>query len=167
MGFFVKIMLDKLNKIIDNLENIRQIQNEVVSNVLSGKENEITNLQTTQFFNGKSSKNQDLRPYYSEDSYFKTIESAHKYIAWKERITPNAKRNPDAPNLYINGYFYSKINSEVNFSNLTIRTEGLFADKIAKKYDNLLGLNFESLEYIKNKYAKIIKQRMIQKIYGN
>lgn len=168
IGCFFKntIMLQNLKKIIKNLENVKQIQNEVVSNVLRGSEEEISDLQRSQFWNGKNKLGENLRPYYSEDEYFKTPESAKKYSDWKKRISKNDNRYFDAPNLYINGYFYSKIKTNIDFSSLRISTTNSFSDKIGDKYDNLLGLNDYSMEKIFIKYGNLIRNRIIKKIYG-
>ena len=63
-------------------------------------------LNKQQLLAGKRSDGKDLFPTYQEDPYFETLAQAQAYSDWKDRITPNPKRKPGVPNLYINGYYY-------------------------------------------------------------
>lgn len=142
-------------RINDVLRDFRKILEEVPDTIKSAfyeNEKKIIKLQQQQLYDGKNNLGLDIRPYYTEDPFFKTIGQARGYIKWKQSITPNSKRNPDAPNLYINGFFHRslRIAQEGNdlfiISNLT----GKMANDVVDKYDNLLGLYPDNLEKINN-----------------
>lgn len=107
--------------------------------------NSIVGLNTSQLWDGLDSEGNELRPRYSEDPFFKTQKAAKAYADWKQRITPNPKRNPDVPNLYINGYFYRSIMVKEIESALQLTTNDSFGSKVASEHRNALGLNKESL----------------------
>ena len=89
---------------------------------------------------------------YSEDSYFKTQGQARGYIKWKQQITPNPRRNPNAPNLYINGYVHRNIIIVKKGGNIMfdINSRIGFGEDLKNKHDNLLGLTPDNLEKINN-----------------
>jgi len=114
---------------------------ELVRNTVMRHPEDIMELQKQQLFSGLASNGQDIRPYYSEDlkpsGYFKSAESAKRYVAWKESgITYpySANRNPDAPNLYINGRFHDELG--VEFTDQTVGVVGTtgYAKGIVAKY---------------------------------
>lgn len=89
---------------------------ELVRNVIIQHSDDILDLQKMQLFQGLAANGQDIRPYYSEDlkpsGYFHSVESARRYAAWKKdgiNYPYTANRNPDAPNLYINGRFHDEL----------------------------------------------------------
>lgn len=114
---------------------------ELVRNAVIRHPEDIMELQKQQLFSGLASNGQDIRPYYSEDlkpsGYFKSAESAKRYAAWKESGVTYpyaANRNPDAPNLYINGRFHSELG--VEFTEQTVGVVGTtgYAKGIVEKY---------------------------------
>lgn len=110
---------------------------------------DILDLQLQQLWNGIASSGDDIRPYYSEDlkpaGYFHSKESAARYAAWKQEITPNANRNPDAPNLYIVGKFHSELAVDMGTDAVSVYPTTMFAKKIFDKYgQNTFGLTWEN-----------------------
>ena len=114
---------------------------ELVRNVIVNHPDDILNLQKEQLFSGLASNGQDIRPYYTEDlkpaGYFRSVESAKRYSAWKEsgiNYPYSAKRNPDAPNLYINGRFHDELG--VQFDSQTVGIIGTtgYSKGIIAKY---------------------------------
>ena len=102
---------------------------------------DILELQRQQLFEGKASSGEDLRPYYSEDikprGWFHSVESAGRYAAWKESAISypySAQRNPDAPNLYVDGKFHSEIGVEFGADTVGIVPETNYAKTIMTKY---------------------------------
>lgn len=83
--------------------------------ILERRQDEILDMQREQLAMGKASDGSDLRPLYSEDvgigGYFSTRAGAEKYKAWKLTINNpyGNNRRADAPNLYIDGTFYSNL----------------------------------------------------------
>lgn len=103
---------------------------------------DILELQRQQLFEGKRPDGEDIRPYYSEDlkpaGYFYSVESAERYAAWKKDginypYTAN-NRNPDAPNLYINGRFHDELGVQFGADAVGIVPTTGYAQKIMAKY---------------------------------
>jgi hypothetical protein len=123
---------------------------EVLAECIDNKETKdvILRMNKSQLWDGKSKTGDDLRPYYSEDPYFKTKEKAIAYRNWKKRITSNSIRNDDAPNLFINGYFYRSITIDRGAKNVfEFGGKNSLATDIINKYPLALGLTNEN--YIK------------------
>ena len=100
---------------------------------------DIYDLQIDQLFEGKASSGEDIRPYYSEDlqsagGYFRTPDSAKRYADWKQNIGRSTNRNPDAPNLYINGKFHNEIDVEDFGDSIGISPKTPYAEHIMQKY---------------------------------
>lgn len=125
---------------------------ETIENAIYKNENVILKLQKNQIYDGQNNKGEDLHPFYSEDPYFKTAAQAEGYIKWKQRITPNPRRNRDAPNLYSNGYLHRNIMIVNESGNIIfdINSNVSFAQDVKAKYKDLLGLNPTNQLYINN-----------------
>lgn len=119
----------------------RQMQDgSLVRGVLRNHADDIMEQQHIQLMEGKGSDGNDLRPYYTEDvqpsGYFKTVASARNYMAWKETLNYpySVTRNSNAPNLYINGRFYSEMEVRFEAETLGIYPTSGFASEIMAKY---------------------------------
>ena len=116
--------------------------------VLMPYEGEILAKQKEQLFEGKSVTGEDMRPYYSEDlkprGYFHSAQSAGRYAAWKQDLSYpySAQRNPDAPNLYINGKFHSELGIDMGPDRVNIIDTTAKAKEIMSKYAGQFGLNW-------------------------
>jgi hypothetical protein len=93
----------KLEKITP--EVIRKIAGESI--VENNKE--VTDSIKGQLWDGKKGDGQNITPSYLDDPFFETKEKAIAYRNWKNSITKNSNRDPDTPNLFINGYFYDTL----------------------------------------------------------
>jgi hypothetical protein len=93
-----------------------------------------------QLWDGKNAYDVDLSPTYLEDPYFKSIESATRYMEWKQKITPSSMRRPEVPNLYINGRFYKSIVTFIQEKYIEIVTQSRDGKDIVNKYKEPLGL---------------------------
>lgn len=109
--------------------------------VLPNHPDEIMAYQRQQLFEGKGSDGEDLRPYYSEDiqpaGYFRSVETAEAYAVYKQRIHypySAMERNPDAPNLYINGKFHSELGVFFGSDEVMVAGSTAYADGIVEKY---------------------------------
>lgn len=120
------------------------------------RDNDVLELQRLQLFQGRASSGDDIRPYYSEDvkptGYFHSNESAARYAAWKQNAVPypvSAERNPDAPNLYVDGTFHSEIEAQFGEDAMTIVGSTANARRIIAKYGaDTFGLTAENWERI-------------------
>lgn len=115
-----------------------------------------------QLMDGKGSDGQDLKPGYREDPFFKTKESAEKYLGWKQKITPNPDRNPNAPNLYINGeYHNSRTVTNAGAGKLNFGSTSPISGSINQKYDGKQsGLGGDHLK----QYIGIVRPVFIKKV---
>jgi len=130
--------------------------------ILLKNEESIADLNRQQLLDGKGSDGLDLHPFYSEDPYFKSKESAARYAAFKQRITPNKNRNPDAPNLFINGKLHGTIKLFVSDSRAIFRTEGSIFD-VEAKYPKALGLDEEKTKFLNYDIVKPELDNFIKK----
>jgi hypothetical protein len=69
----------------------------------------VVDLIRSQLWDGKKSDGQNITPSYLDDPFFKSRKQAEGYRNWKNSITKNSNRDPDTPNLFINGYFYDTL----------------------------------------------------------
>lgn len=130
----------------------------LIREVVVRYEDEIMNLQKEQLFDGKAASGDDIRPYYSEDlkpgGYFYSVESAGRYSAWKQDISPGNNRNPDAPNLWINGKFHSELGVRFDPETMTIAGTTPYAAGIVAKYGlSTFGLTDENWARIWREYG--------------
>lgn len=139
---------------------------------------DIMELQRVQLFEGKTPTGEDIRPYYSEDlkpgGYFHSVDTARRYAAWKAdgiQYPYNAgNRNPDAPNLYINGRFHDEIDMEFGPDAVGVVPGTGYARQIMAKYGmNTFGLSPEHWGEVFERGAyfdlmQVIKNRLF---YGN
>lgn len=148
----------------------------LVRGVLRSHEDDIMEQQHIQLLEGKGSDGNDLRPYYTEDlkphGYFNDQQSASKYMAWKQSLSYpyTTGRNPNAPNLYINGRFYDEMEVRFEADTMGIFPSTGYASQIMGKYGlhrfGLSALKWKILfeeKGVKNE----IQQRMKDILYGN
>lgn len=129
--------LDELNKNVQVFDVKKEVKE-----ILGENSELITDLNKDQLWSGKTNEGEDIRPYYSENPYFKKEGAAERYANWKAKITPDSRRKNDVPNLYVNGKFYSEIH--YNKEAMKLYTNGSLASKVTSVHKNVIGLNKES-----------------------
>lgn len=155
----------------------RQMQDgSLVRGVLRNHEEDIMEQQHIQLLEGKGSDGEDLRPYYTEDlqphGYFKSQQSASNYMAWKETLNYpySVERNSDAPNLYINGRFYSEMEVKFEVDSMMIAPSSGYAAQIMEKYGigrfGLSALKWQVMMQEKGVMIEV-QEQMKQLLYGN
>lgn len=147
------ILTDLLNRVLTLQASLES--GSLVREILVARGDEIIEEQRIQLLKGKDSGGEDIRPFYSEDikpeGYFHSVESAGRYAAWKQDLSYpyTVDRNPDAPNLYINGRFHRELGAEFGTDELGIVGLTGKAQAIIAKYGkDTFGLNSESWESI-------------------
>lgn len=145
-----------------------------VIEALSPRSGEIHQQQSEQLLEGKRPDGQDIRPYYSEDPYFKLPGQWHNnpegYRAWKQTTSHgrNPKRKPDAPNLYINGKFHSELGVYFETDAITITGKTAYAMEIVNKYGmDTFGLSDERWNALMQEVLPGIRQRIRQILLSN
>lgn len=154
--------LDGIKQLIDNLTafDFGQELTEIVVNYADV----LGDLQREQMSEGRGVDGEYIRPFYSEDPYFKTAKAAADYANWKERITPNPKRPKDVPNLLINGYFYSSLKAKVEGDVFEIDSNVSLGEKVLDEHPNAQGLNAEKrLEFAETFTLPDIKASLLEK----
>lgn len=147
---------------------------DLLRRVLEPREDLIMSYQRQQLFEGKGSDGQDLRPYYTEDlapgGYFKTKAQAEAYKVRKLNMRYPYQahdRNPEAPNLFINGKFHSEIGLYLTSSVIAIGPDTPYASEIVQKYGlERFGLTQEHWEAVMGEALPDIMQSVKETIYA-
>lgn len=145
MSSILNTLLSKVEAVKDGLQS-----GALVRGVVSTHPDDVLEMQRIQLLEGKTPTGQDIHPYYSEDlkpeGHFHSVESAGRYAAWKQNLSYpySVERNPDAPNLYINGRFHSEIDVDFREDAAVIVPGTGYADGIMLKYPGAFGLSRES-----------------------
>lgn len=128
-----------LKQLIDDLDKFDSHQ--VLLEIVEKNQEVIVDLQSEQWLEGRGVDGDFIRPFYSENPYFKTRDAATRYARWKAKITPNPERPFDVPNLYINGYLHGSL--FVRFSGDEFEPDSTvsFADDAFSVHANAKGLN--------------------------
>lgn len=162
------MLQDLLNRVTDVLNGLQG--GEIPRLAILPYNEEILDLQREQLAEGKSASGEDLRPLYSEDlraggGWFLSSASAANYAAWKQSISnpyEAGQRNPDAPNLYINGKFYSELGVEFGAESVRIVGTTPWAAGIIAKYGvSSFGLSMSSwmrLMYDYGGYERVLNE---------
>lgn len=150
---------------------------ELVRNAVVRHPDDILDLQKQQLFSGLASDGKDIRPYYSEDlkpnGYFYTVDSANRYAAWKEsgiNYPYSANRNPDAPNLYINGRFHDELGVQFDAQTVEIVGTTSYSKGIIAKYGiktfGLMMSNWMVIFVERGAYNELMAE-LRTRLYGN
>lgn len=171
-------MNERLSKMTEAAHQLEQQMQDgsLVRGVLRNHADDIMEQQHIQLMEGKGSDGNDLRPYYTEDvqpsGYFKTVASARNYMVWKETLNYpySVSRNSNAPNLYINGRFFSEMEVRFEAETLGIYPTSGFASEIMAKY-GLHRFGLSALKWqvmMEEKGVKDeIQNEMRKLLYGN
>jgi hypothetical protein len=149
------------NFFTSHLETFEEKLPSIINDEMKDNETAILDMNRAQMWDGKDIFGKDIRPFYSEDPFFKSKESALRYARWKQKITPNSKRNPDAPNLFINGHFHKSLTLQVRSDDIVFKSESPLGQKIETKFPNVEGLTEENLQLVRDEY---LKPRLIEEL---
>jgi hypothetical protein len=124
----------------------------------------IADLQRDQMLEGRGVDGAFLRPFYSEDPYFKKPGAALRYARWKQKITPNPQRPLDVPNLIITGVFHESLTANVEGDLVEIETSAAFGDDVFDKFPKAQGLDEDKrLLFAETITMPAIKQALLEK----
>ncbi len=152
--------MERLYTILDGLKALDI--NDIIKDTVVSKEDEILYEVKDQLWNGKRPDGTDIAPSYLNDPYFKSPTKAVGYMNWKNRITANPGRNIEAPNLYINGYFYDTLELKVEGEQFMVSSEdSLLGRSVVNKYGlDTFGVNERYLERL----LGVIKDKILTKL---
>ena len=170
--------MEILNDLLDKVKSVNEgLQTgSIIRDVVIRFSDDILELQKIQLFEGKASSGEDIRPYYSEDlkpkGYFHSVEAAGRYSAWKQdgiSYPYRAKRNPDAPNLYINGRFHDELGVQFAADTVAIVPTTPYSQQIVEKYGlqtfGLTNKNWMAIFIDGGAYDELMED-LVQKLYG-
>ena len=150
---------------LNNLNKVKEQLPEVVNDSLLSNEAKIVDMNKAQLYDGKTIEDTNITPLYSQDSFFKTPAQAQGYIKWKQKITPNGNRNPNAPNLFINGFHYSMIGLLKKGRDIVIgiKSSNPLGISIENKYEKIYGLNPDNQEKVNKDIVYPAIDKLIKK----
>ena len=128
-------IFEKLQQVRSTKENVSTI----LANSIMDNEREIVYAIQAQLWDGRDGTGKDLTPSYLDDPYFLTRQAAQAYAEWKDKITHNSGRNFYAPNLYINGYFWSTM--KIDRNSMRMVSNGFGTPIISKYGENTFTLD--------------------------
>lgn len=115
----------------------------VIDESLNETKDELLKINNEQLYDGKTNKAENIFPTYLEDPFFKTKEAAQRYSDWKDRITPNPKREKGVPNLFINGMYHNSRRIELSDDRFIFTSGVQIGIDIERKFKNIDGLGGE------------------------
>jgi len=148
------------------LSNVKELNNnfdDIVLDLAMEEKDFIVQANRDQLWEGKTATDEDIRPYYSEDPYFKTPKAAAGYAKWKQKITPST-RGIDVPNLYINGYFYKSIFAQKKEDHIENVSNVSMGNEIISEHENIMGLNDEHKIELSQRIAPKFQKKLKDEI---
>ena len=142
---------DKIEAQLAAFEEFRDNKASILADLLSQREDELLDRQRDQLASGLNSEGTDIMPPYSADlkpgGYFHSPEAAARYAGWKQRIYAppvhykQKQRNPDTPNLFIDGdgivnggRFYKELTVTVTDNEILFHGGTAYAEKIVDRF---------------------------------
>lgn len=118
-------------------------------------------LNLRQLYDGKTSKGTNIRPSYFEDPYFANYQQAAAYSDWKDKITPNPRRTPGTPNLFINGFYHRSREVAVSGDTIVHKSRWSEGDDIERKFADIDGLGGPYKEsFLKNYVMPVLSDKL-------
>lgn len=133
--------LDNFKSLIDNLQAF-DFGQEMVK-IVEDNTDTIADLQRDQMLEGRGVDGEYIRPFYSEDPWFKKPGAAERYARWKQEITPNPQRPLDVPNLIVTGVFHDSLTAGVSGDEFEINTSASFGEDVFTEHPTAQGLDEE------------------------
>jgi len=124
-------------------------------------------------WDGKTSTGLNITPTYLTDPYFPhttpggRVITAKAYMAWKSSpgYMQGSSRNPETPNLFISGKFYSEISAAVTELGIEFDAETSLGKAIQAKFGNeVIGITDEDWLPIREKVIPEYVEALIQKL---
>lgn len=119
-----------------------------------------------QMIDGQTNEGKDITPTHIQDPFFKTPESAKAYVRFKQKlpgIPKSSIKKPETPNLFINGFFHNSLHAVDVSSGIKIQSNIILADKITRKFKNILGVKPENrFLFGRTKVLSLLKTRFKQ-----
>lgn len=149
---------------------------EVIYGVMKEHENDLNDLNREQMYDGKQNDGvSDISPTYLEDPYwYETdkngrqrggIQAALAWSNWKDKITPNPRRNQHVPNLFINGFYHSSRTVLVTpGGDIKFNASAPFADDIKQRFKNIDGIGGPYKKIFIEQYIRPVLNERIEEV---
>lgn len=135
-----------------------------VQKIVDANKDDIIGKQRNQLLSGLDRDGEYIRPFYSENPWFKDKKAALRYAKWKASIFPDMGRPLDVPNLYITGRFHRSLFASITSDTYDIRFSDPEGASITAVHKKALGLNQVSKDDFKqNIFLPSFKQVFKQK----
>lgn len=152
-------MIEKLDSVIERLESFEENVNMIIGQVLGENSEAIVGEVRNQLLNGQTNELKPITPSYLNDPYFANDTQAQAYLEWKRSLAIAGNKNPETPNLFINGYFHRSLFLEIMDSYCEVISLVPLGDEIIAKYGKqMFGVNDE---YFEKNILPIIYDRII------
>lgn len=126
---------------------------------------DITDLQREQMLEGRGVDGDYIRPFYSENPWFKKPGAAQRYAQWKQKITPNPQRPLDVPNLTVTGVFHDSLSAKVTSGFFEVDSGVAFGQDVFAVHKNAQGLDEEKRLLFAETYTlPEIKEALLEKM---
>ena len=149
----------------NQIERLRAFnwEKETVAIVVNNKTT-LEDIQRDQMLSGKDKNGEWLRPFYSENPYFKKPGAAYRYAKWKSHISPNKQKPFDVPDLFIVGFYHKSVEINISGDKFKFRGTAPFAFNVENVHKTALGLNLDSRTiFIKTIFLPAIKEIFLTK----
>jgi len=159
-------MFDSLYKMCNNV--LKLDESNIFITVVSkeGVKDFVVDLNLGQLIEGRGSDNRSL-PRYVDDPYFKTVQQAKAYEAWKSSISPSKTKPKGVMDFYINGRFHSTIKADAKGDSLDIYSNSNIYDSVNNKTKGkALGLDSISSEKLSDKILSPYIEEVIKRLFN-
>ena len=159
--------MEALERMINGAQAAQTMLGQWVKEELSPLSGFVVDMVRAQLMDGKAADGRDLSPSYLKDPYFETRKQAVAYMLYKQRITPNPRRNRTAPNLYITGEFHNSLYAEMGAEAMEIRTASAWGEGVMNKYGReSFGLNDQHMDELGERLKPLLIERIKTQILG-
>lgn len=137
----------------------------MITKVMHDSTQDLRDLNLEQMYDGKTNKGTDIKPSYIEDPYWNDkggVRAAQAYSDWKDRITPNIRRTPGTPNLFITGFYHSTIKVSIVGDSIVHSSTFSGEPDIRGRFKNIYGLGGRHREiFLKQYLMPVIKDEVL------
>lgn len=136
----------------------------VIVHSMQQSEQDIRDINLEQMYDGKNNLGVDITPSYLNDPYWDDHggrPAAQAYSDWKDKITPNPRRTPGTPNLFINGYFHSSLSVLVKGDSVIWNSSFNAEPDIRSRFKHIYGLGGRYKKiFLKDYLAPILSEKV-------
>jgi len=154
--------MKRIDDMIKNLQEFQATITEIVREAVSESQTEILDGVRQNLREGKRGDGADITPSYLDDPFFESKPQAVAYMNYKKSISLPSK-NMATPDLYINGWFHSKLGIKLDAETFTIEGTAPLSMRISDKY---APVTFAMSDANRNVFARVhVLPKLLEKIH--